>query len=179
MEFSSVLSTETVTFPTKKITDAAITDLFEGFITDYHSIINYNLSTDGGKIGFRMINFLIKYFFNIDVTYTDEDGYHECTLTYINGNSAEFTVITNGNTTENKYINIDEYLFQLMFNIKFREALLKATCDYLVAGLQKLQTSSLEKDEAEYEQYRRWTTIWYAAMQGDHQLDNIFENHYQ
>ena len=182
MEFSSVLSTETVTFPTKKITDASITitDLFEGFITDYHSIINYNLSTDGGKIGFRMINFLIKYFFNIDVTYTDEDGYHECKLTYNEDASALFTdtVTKNNGTIQNQSTNnIDKYLFQLMFNKRFREELLKATCDYLVEELQKLQTQFPGKDIKKYETYRHWTTTWYAAMQGDHQLDNIFEEY--
>ena len=148
MDFSSVLSTETVKFPTKKITDVSITNLFEGFITDYHSIINYNFSTDGGKIGFRMINFLIKYFFNIDVTYTIEDVNHEYKLTYNEYMPAEFTVtITKNGQIPKPQItkNINHYLFQLMFNIKFREALLKATCDHLIEELQNYKKNSQKK----------------------------------
>ena len=48
---------------------------------------------------------------------------------------------------------------------------------HLVAKLNELQTQLPEKDKEKYEHYRHWTTTWYAAMQGDHQLDNIFEEY--
>lgn len=154
-----ILCTE-IQFPKVYLDNVSITTIFDQFIIDYEPIFN-SVDTDYKKSGNRMLNFIIKYFFNTQY----RDKIIKKNLTY-NGTKSTDTP------------SPKMFLKMLVDNHPELVNLLKSTCKCLRTKLADF-TDNIKKNLSTIplETVVTWFTMWLAVMQAHHILDSIFEEY--
>ena len=158
-----ILCTE-IQFPKVYLDNVSITTIFDQFIIDYEPIFN-SVDTDYKKSGNRMLNFIIKYFFNTQY----RDKIIKKNLTY---NGTKSTDISTDTPSPKMFLKM------LVDNHPELVNLLKSTCKCLRTKLADF-TDNIKKNLSTIplETVVTWFTMWLAVMQAHHILDSIFEEY--